>query len=196
MGDTPSLLYRLDNADDNNPGASSWGGTFTKTGHGPSYWTDKTDSGSALGGYHGAKTAQKHQDTYYKDFAARLDRAKSSNPDAGSNPDKDPAKPAPGDGGGDGNGGSSSLQAVDDTSWKTDVNATMWQNARYLTWNDKGGVGELTVTSVASKSAAGGSVTFSNDGTIRFNPKAGWKGKDRGERTEGGRVGKGGESKG
>src|SRR3546814_13314510 len=68
--------------------------------------------------------------------------------------------------------------AVDDTSWKTDVNATMWQNARYLTWNDKGGVGELTVTSVASKSAAGGSVTFSNDGTIRFNPKAGWQGKD------------------
>src|SRR3546814_16312290 len=54
----------------------------------------------------------------------------------------------------------------------------MWQNARYLTWNDKGGVGELTVTSVASKSAAGGSVTFSNDGTIRFNPKAGWQGKD------------------
>src|SRR3546814_17914812 len=53
----------------------------------------------------------------------------------------------------------------------------MWQNARYLTWNDKGGVGELTVTSVASKSAAGGSVTFSNDGTIRFNPKAGWQGK-------------------
>src|SRR3546814_20998532 len=54
----------------------------------------------------------------------------------------------------------------------------MWQNARYLTRNDKGGVGELTVTSVASKSAAGGSVTFSNDGTIRFNPTAGWQGKD------------------
>src|SRR3546814_12939163 len=26
MGDTPSLLYLLDNAADNNPGASSWGG--------------------------------------------------------------------------------------------------------------------------------------------------------------------------
>src|SRR3546814_10175876 len=54
----------------------------------------------------------------------------------------------------------------------------MWQNARYLTWNDKGGDGELNVTSVAFKSAAGGSVTLSNDGTIRFNPKTGWQGKD------------------
>src|SRR3546814_20167947 len=62
--------------------------------------------------------------------------------------------------------------------WKTGVDDTRWQNARYLTWNDKGGDGELTVTSVASKSAAGGSVTFSNDGTIRFNPKAGGQGSD------------------
>src|SRR3546814_20817697 len=55
---------------------------------------------------------------------------------------------------------------------------TMWQNARYLTWNDKGGDGPLKVTSVASESAAGGTVSFSSDGTIRFNPKAGWQGKD------------------
>src|SRR3546814_10551253 len=62
--------------------------------------------------------------------------------------------------------------------WKTGVDDTMWQNARYLTWNDKGGDGPLKVTSVASESAAGGTVSFSSDGTIRFNPKAGWQGKD------------------
>src|SRR3546814_2863394 len=47
------------------------------------------------------------------------------------------------------------VTAVDDDMWKTDVNATMWQNARYLTWNDKGS-GTLKVTSVAGKSSAGG----------------------------------------
>src|SRR3546814_2957650 len=62
--------------------------------------------------------------------------------------------------------------------WKTGAGDTMWQNARYLTWNDKGGDGELKVTSVAEKSAAGGTISFSSDGTIRFNPKAGWQGKD------------------
>src|SRR3546814_6245070 len=61
--------------------------------------------------------------------------------------------------------------------WKTDVNATMWQNARYLTWNDEGS-GTLKVTSVAGKSSAGGSVSFGSDGTIRYTPVAGWQGKD------------------
>src|SRR3546814_11734133 len=62
--------------------------------------------------------------------------------------------------------------------WKTGVNHEMWQNARYLTWNDKGGDGPLKVTAVASESAAGGSLSFASDGTIRFKPKAGWQGKD------------------
>src|SRR3546814_8835126 len=69
------------------------------------------------------------------------------------------------------------VTAVDDDMWKTDVNATMWQNARYLTWNDKGS-GTLKVTSVAGKSSAGGSVTFGSDGTIKYTPVAGWQGKD------------------
>jgi len=67
--------------------------------------------------------------------------------------------------------------AVDDDMWSTAVNQTMWQNARYLTWNDKGS-GTLKVTSVAGKSAAGGSVSFSADGTIQYKPLAGWQGKD------------------
>ena len=33
MGDTPSLLYVLDHADDNNPAAPGWGGSYVKTGH-------------------------------------------------------------------------------------------------------------------------------------------------------------------
>ena len=64
------------------------------------------------------------------------------------------------------------VTAVDDDMWKTAVNQTMWQNARYLTWNDQGS-GALKVTSVAAKSAAGGNLTFGRDGTSKFTPQDG-----------------------
>jgi len=70
------------------------------------------------------------------------------------------------------------VTAVDDDTWSVGKDQTMWQNARYLTWNDKGADGGLKVTAVASKSAAGGSITFTDDGTIKFKPLAGWQGKD------------------
>src|SRR3546814_14267379 len=53
----------------------------------------------------------------------------------------------------------------------------MGKNARYLAGNDKGS-GTRKGTSVAGKSAAGGSVTFGSDGTIKYAPVAGWQGKD------------------
>src|SRR3546814_15485139 len=58
-----------------------------------------------------------------------------------------------------------------------DVNAMMWTEARYRTWNDKGS-GTLKVGSVAGESSAGGAVTFGSDGTIKYTPVAGWQGKD------------------
>jgi len=172
MGDTPSLLYLLDNVDNNNPGAASWGGSFVKTGHGPNYWTDKTGSADKNGPYNGADTVQDHQGAFYKDFVARLDRAKAAKTggEVAPKPTPTPTDPPGGDGG--------ALQAVDDAIWKTGANETMWQNARYLTWNDEGGSGELKVSAVAAKSAAGGTVNFGSDGTIKFIPKAGWQGKD------------------
>ena len=78
MGDTPSLLYLLDGANNNDPTASSWGGTFKKSGLGPNTWVDRTDSGSKLGKYDGAKTVYKHRDKIFDDFAERLDWAKGS----------------------------------------------------------------------------------------------------------------------
>ncbi|WP_316975576.1 nucleoside hydrolase-like domain-containing protein [Shumkonia mesophila] len=174
-GDTPSLLYLLDNADDNNPTAASWGGSFAQTGHGPNYWTDKTDPSLKLGAYEGAATVQQYQAAFYKDFVTRLDHAKAANPN-GSTP--------PPSGGGDttpppSSGGTGNpVIAVDDDLWKIDVGQTMWQNARYLLANDKGLDGGLKVTAVAAKSAAGASVTFDSDGTISYRPLAGWQGKD------------------
>src|SRR3546814_4204381 len=53
----------------------------------------------------------------------------------------------------------------------------MGKNARYLAGNDKGS-GTRKGTSVAGKSAAGGSGTFGSDGTIKYAPVAGWQGKD------------------
>ncbi|WP_119680590.1 nucleoside hydrolase-like domain-containing protein [Indioceanicola profundi] len=95
MGDTPSLLYLLDNADNNNPGANGWGGKFVKTGKASNYWTDSKASGDKLGSYAGAKTVAEDRSAYLKDFAARLDRAKAPNGGAKDEaPTSAPSKPA------------------------------------------------------------------------------------------------------
>ncbi|WP_119680995.1 nucleoside hydrolase-like domain-containing protein [Indioceanicola profundi] len=95
MGDTPSLMYLLDNADNNNPGANGWGGKFVKTGHAQNYWTDSKASGDKLGSYAGAKTVAEDRSAYLKDFAARLDRAKSSGDNKDESPAPAPSKPTP-----------------------------------------------------------------------------------------------------
>ncbi|WP_316975577.1 nucleoside hydrolase-like domain-containing protein [Shumkonia mesophila] len=185
MGDTPSLLYLLDGADNNNPGAASWGGSFAQTGHGPNYWTDKTSAADKCGSYEGADTVQDYQAAFYKDFVTRLDHAKAANPNGSTPPpsgggDTTPppsgggSTPPPPSSGGTGN----PVIAVDDTGWTVGAGQTMWQNARYLTANDKGLDGGLKVTAVAAKSAAGATVTFDSDGTISYRPLAGWQGKD------------------
>ena len=46
MGDTPSLLYLVDGASDNNPGAASWGGSFKKSNVGPNVWSTTPVRGS------------------------------------------------------------------------------------------------------------------------------------------------------
>src|SRR5690606_22069778 len=170
MGDTPSILYLIDGADNNNPSANSWGGAFVKTGHGPNYWTDNKSSSLANGGYHGSETVQKHQSAFYKDFAMRLDRAKSTNPNAGSQPD--PVTPPPS------NGGSNNPVIAGDDNYKIGVNQSHWFNTKYLLLNDTGKDGGLKVTALSSKSAAGGSVSLSSDGTVKYTPVKDWQGKD------------------
>ncbi len=92
MGDTPSLLYLLDGASDDNPGARSWGGSFQKDGLGPNTWSDR--GGERMGSFEGARTVYEHRDEAWGDFARRLDRAKDSadaRPDPRPEPGPDPA---------------------------------------------------------------------------------------------------------
>ncbi|MEX2642188.1 MAG: tandem-95 repeat protein, partial [Acetobacterales bacterium] len=82
--------------------------------------------------------------------------------------------PAPDTSSGTGN----AVYAVDDTKYKLDPGKTLWENSRYLTWNDKGGDGGLKVTQVDKTSAQGVSVSWAADGTIVYKAKAGFVGTD------------------
>ncbi len=87
MGDTPSLLYLLDTADDDNPGAASWGGSFARSGIGPNMWTDKTEGSLRMGSYDGARTVYDERPAAVADFAERLDAAQGG--------EGRPSRPAP-----------------------------------------------------------------------------------------------------
>lgn len=80
MGDTPSLLYLLDTAsNNNNPTASSWGGSYRQTTMGLRTWTDKTDASLRMGDFDGARTVYQHRTAIFNDFARRLDWARAAN---------------------------------------------------------------------------------------------------------------------
>jgi hypothetical protein len=74
MGDTPSVLY-LFRGDPDDPTAPHWGGSFTKTGHGPHYWHDRTDPDVKDAGKPGAKTVNRWREEYLRDWQRRMDRA-------------------------------------------------------------------------------------------------------------------------
>ncbi|MGF1476293.1 MAG: nucleoside hydrolase-like domain-containing protein [Geminicoccaceae bacterium] len=85
MGDTPSLLYLLDNANNNNPTANSWGGSFEKSSIGKNVYVDSDSKSDRLGKYDGAKTVFQHRDEIFGDFAERLDWANGDGKSSGSN---------------------------------------------------------------------------------------------------------------
>jgi hypothetical protein len=173
MGDTPSLLYLLDNADNNNPAASSWGGAYVKNGHGPNYWTDNPASSLKNGPYNGSETVQKYQAAIYADMAARFDHAKSAKSGSTAPVEAPQAGPVAPAGSGQGNG----VTAVDDHK-AISVNQVLYHNSKYLTLNDKGLDGGLKVSAVDAKSKAGASVSWSADGTMKYQPLANWQGTD------------------
>jgi len=153
MGDTPSLLYLLDGADNNNPSASSWGGSFVKTGHGPNYWHDNPNPALNDGGYAGSETVRIHQQAFYNDFKVRLDRAKSSNPNANVD---DP------------------VAANNDTvSSLIDAPVTIKVLA-----NDTAPDGGLQVASFDAASANGGTIAKNTDGSLTYKPASGFAGSD------------------
>jgi hypothetical protein len=71
MGDTPSVLYFLD-GDINDPAGESWGGSFQKTSHGASYWTDIKEDSLIENGKYGAKTVNRFRQEYLTDWASRM----------------------------------------------------------------------------------------------------------------------------
>ena len=99
MGDTPTVLYLIDSANNNDPTADSWGGQFVQKD--TNYWTDDKASSLAFGNWYGARTVAEHRDAFLADFSARLNRAKAANAGAGSasTPDASapPSPPASGD---------------------------------------------------------------------------------------------------
>jgi hypothetical protein len=93
MGDSPGILYLIDNADNNDPTAESWGGEYMKVK--TDYWKDKTDSGSALkySGSNGARTIYEDRAAWLGDFKARFDWLKSGT--TTQPPEKPAPEPAP-----------------------------------------------------------------------------------------------------
>lgn len=78
MGDTPSLLYLIDNVNNNDPLASSWGGRYRKTSLGLRTWEDRTESSLAIGEFSGARTVYQHRSAIFASFAQRLDWARAA----------------------------------------------------------------------------------------------------------------------
>ncbi|MFQ8430748.1 nucleoside hydrolase-like domain-containing protein [Amaricoccus sp. W119] len=76
MGDTPSLLYLLDNANNNAPTtANSWGGRFRDWDIGDNTYTDRTEASLRMGNWDGARTVYNNRPEIYDDFAERMDWA-------------------------------------------------------------------------------------------------------------------------
>lgn len=79
MGDTPSLLYLLDNANNNDPvHGDSWGGQFREWSIGTHTFTDRTEASLRMGVWDGARTVYEHRAEIYADFAERFDWAKGT----------------------------------------------------------------------------------------------------------------------
>jgi hypothetical protein len=93
MGDSGSIFYLIDNADNNDPTAESWGGEFRKVGN--QYWTDRTDQDLGFAGSGGARTIYEDRAAWQGDFAARFDWLKSSAPAPGQPPLPLPMIPPP-----------------------------------------------------------------------------------------------------
>ncbi|MGF1494785.1 MAG: nucleoside hydrolase-like domain-containing protein [Microcoleaceae cyanobacterium] len=85
MGDTPSFLYVIDSADNNDPTlASSWGGEFVlKSGN---HYVDRQDTPATPAGrskpINGAGTVSRHADAFLGDWVSRLNYTESQKTNA------------------------------------------------------------------------------------------------------------------
>lgn len=79
MGDSYTVFYLIDKADDDDPTAESWGGEYRKAGD--RYWVDRTDEDFAWSGSDGARTTYEDRAAWTGDFAKRFDWLRTPAPD-------------------------------------------------------------------------------------------------------------------
>ncbi|MBO1909674.1 DUF1593 domain-containing protein [Microvirga sp. 3-52] len=73
MSDSNGILYLIDQANNSDPTAESWGGEYSLAG--TTYWRDRTDTASKLdwSGSNGARTTYEDRAAWLGDFKARFD---------------------------------------------------------------------------------------------------------------------------
>ncbi len=163
-GDSFSLLYLLDNADNNNPtSSSSWGGAFIQNGHGAHYWTD--NPAKSYAGYAGAATIVAHRSEVFNDFYTSFAHAKTANPNAGSTTTSSSGSTS--------TTGDHPVVANDDSVTATKSAALVVNVMSNDSAPDHG-----HVTNVNANSSQGGHVVINSDGTLTYTPKAGFIGTD------------------
>jgi hypothetical protein len=73
MGDTPSVLYMLNN-DVDDPTKPGWGGAYVLKSEHPNWWTDNPDPEFSEGEFEGAKTVSRWREEFLQDWQSRMDR--------------------------------------------------------------------------------------------------------------------------
>jgi Protein of unknown function (DUF1593)/Ca-dependent carbohydrate-binding module xylan-binding len=89
MGDSNSIFYLIDSANNDDPTINGWGGKYRQVKDG--YWTDLTDGAFSFSGSNGSKYIYEDRAAWMGDFAKRLDWLKGT---AAPLPPQEPASPA------------------------------------------------------------------------------------------------------
>lgn len=76
MGDSHTIFYLIDSANNDDPTAESWGGEYRKIGD--KLWTDRTDGAFNWTNTNGARTIYEDRAAWTTDFAKRLDWLKET----------------------------------------------------------------------------------------------------------------------
>ncbi|MBD8678338.1 nucleoside hydrolase-like domain-containing protein [Sphingomonas sp. CFBP 13720] len=168
MGDSFSVFYLIDKANNDDPTAESWGGEYRMIRDG--YWVDRTDEKFAWSGSNGARTTYEDRAAWTADFARRLDWLNTGKED-----DR-PANTAP--------------VASDD---RVTTTAGERASGNVLT-NDRDADGDR-LTAALGSGPKNGEVTLKSDGGFVYTPDAGFVGSDSfryvvsdGSRTDTGEV--------
>jgi VCBS repeat-containing protein len=160
MGDSFSVFYLIDKANNDDPTAESWGGEYRKVDD--KYWVDRTDEKFGWSGSNGARTTYEDRAAWTSDFAKRFDWLTRKNDDEEDRDDEDdaPVNTAP--------------VAVDDRFAATTGKAV---SGNVLT-NDRDAEGDRLFASLKD-GPDNGKLKLTADGSFTYTPDAGFTGRDK-----------------